>query len=832
MRKFLQRWKEQQSNRGSSLVLTMSIVSIIGILTFTLLTISLITYKMKNTNMNSKKNFYDAEKIMDDISLGLQEDISAAAGEAYTYTLTNFSANSADESKRRSNYVGKFQQLLLQRILDSSADNTYALHYDVNHLTNLVSAEARAQASTFSVDAASSDNFVNQDINAGTFTLKNVQVTYTDLSNYTTQIKTDIVLSCPKLNFDQNSTVPLDLTTYALVANDQTDTAGTGIKINGSAYLGNKGAEINAGHNVHFENPDDSGTSRVITAGNVNVGQGASIEVDDKYQLWARSLVLNACQPSAIRGQTYLNNDIILNTIKDSDNNYIGSDLTLAGSLFAYGNPRTSYSAEAYREVSSRTGVSSGERFQKASEPFYSDGDLTSVDSELSQSLLQKREADFSSAILVNGRKAKVNLSGLSEMVLAGNSYVGASLKDNDQIHNTDIRMGESISLKSDQRAYLVPAEFIAPYCEKYGGRNPMSEAVFTELNNEIVSKLNYSSTNDIQLLDYVRTDVGAVSAVPEKLARQGVVGIRQAVYRITMGGNTQNMVYFFLVFSGEESANTFAKDYWNSNLSTLKGHLYPNFNEGQSLAGASSDVDISYPVGLNLESPGSFKTYFNGGVLLPDGDDTKFYAGMLSQTHMYPNLETDELNFQSTYASLRHKLSVTGITDEEGKKTVYENLVISDMSNNTLVGTPEEPKTGILVNQKRVFQQDGAGDEKMCAVVVNGNYELKANAKEGDYPIRVIIAKGDVTIKQDCKFSGLLIAGGKVTIEQGASVSSNPSLAQQALTIKDSTTSTCAADFLINGSMYILGNDDGTNSDTDEVNFSDYVSYSNWSKQ
>ena len=108
MRKLLQRWKERQSNNGSSLVMVISIVAIIGILAFSLLTVTLITYKMKNTNMNSKRNFYDAEKVLDDISLGLQADISKAAGEAYAWTLENFSGDSTTEEIRRSNYVNKF----------------------------------------------------------------------------------------------------------------------------------------------------------------------------------------------------------------------------------------------------------------------------------------------------------------------------------------------------------------------------------------------------------------------------------------------------------------------------------------------------------------------------------------------------------------------------------------------------------------------------------------------------------------------------------------------------------------------------------------------------
>ena len=86
MKKFLQRLKERKCNRGSALVMVISVVAIIGILAAALLSVSLLTYRMKNTYKNSTRNFYDAESVLDDINVGLQEDVSIATGIAYTYT--------------------------------------------------------------------------------------------------------------------------------------------------------------------------------------------------------------------------------------------------------------------------------------------------------------------------------------------------------------------------------------------------------------------------------------------------------------------------------------------------------------------------------------------------------------------------------------------------------------------------------------------------------------------------------------------------------------------------------------------------------------------------
>ena len=823
MRKLLQRYQERQSNKGSSLVMVVAIVAIIGILAFSLLTISLVTYRMKATNVKSKRNFYDAEKIMDDITLGLQQDISDAAGSAYAWTLENFSASNATEEIKRSNYVNKFYDELLNRILDNSAVNTYALHYNVDHLKSMVSPEVISGAS---IEAAGSLNIINQDKEAGTYTIKNLHVTYKDANNYLTDIQTDIVLSCPQLNFDQQSSVSLDLTTFAFVANDKTETAGNNIKVKGSSYLGNQGVDILPAHDITFENPEGNNNCRIITGDNVKVKQTGKLKIENLYQLWARSLILDGAD-AEIESQTYLNNDIVLDTLKSNNNKLISSNLKMSGSLYAYGNPNTANAAEIYRQVRNKNNDPNGvPRYQKSYEAYNGDGNVSSGD----PSLLDVNESDFSSAVLINGRNANIDFAGLTEMVLAGNAYVGASLKNS---KNSDIKMGESLSLKSDQRAYLVPPEYIAPFSD-YGGKNPMLSSNYEELNNDIKSKMGYANDSDIALWDYLRSDVSAVPSIPEALAKEGIVDIKRVVYRLSFNTNAKvnNMVYFFLVFDSDESANNFAATHWakEANLSSLKGHLYSDFDGSNYYDDAGNDrssVKITYPDGLTLDRPEEFNTYFNGCVLLPAGKDTKFYTGTLSKSHKYPNLEADEENYQQTYAALRHKLTVdvTSMSAEEGSRELYDNIVVPNM--NSLAS----PKVGIAPGDKRVFVQDGDVSSKMCAVVKNGDYTLSDDAKENGYPIHVIIANGNVTVPAGCNFTGLIVAHNKVTLGSDAHLTANTELAQRALDIKDSASNTCAADFLLNGSGF-SSSSTATVEGNDQVNFADYVTYENWTKQ
>lgn len=802
-------------------MMVVSIVAIVGVLAFTLLTVSLITYRMKNTNMRTKDNFYSAESVIENISLGLQKDISDASAAAYAWTLEHFSANDADagaEYTRKKGYVSKFQDELLDRISGTAnpavGSSTYVLCYSEQHLSDMVDADAKKGSIKCSVAAAGGKNVINQDINAATFTIKNLVVDYVDSAGYETQIQTDIVLACPQLDFSQTNTAPLDLTAYTLVANEKAKTDKQSVTIQGSAYLGNQGAEISGG-SITFKQPNNGGSSRIVTADNLLVKQGGSLTIEDGYQTWARSLVVDAATAD-VKGTTYLNNDVVVS-------NSIGSSskLTMGGRLNAYGNLAATGSAEVYLTNT----VTNTKGYTKAND------EVDAVTHKLYKDL---HPADFSSAVLINGKNCSVDFSGLEEMTIAGNAYVGASLNNAD---NSDIQMGESISLKSDQRAYLVPAELIAPYC-KNGGQNPMTASRFLALQAEIMDKCGYSSANDINPLEYIRSDKDAILAVPDELAKYGVIGVQQAVYHVSLssGSQPENMVYFFLQFDSTLSANKFAENYWKedqiNHLNYLKGQIYPDFyNDQASDKFSITNPVISYPNAIDLPTDNRF--YFNGSILVPDEDSTRFIAGKLQQSSVtHPNLITEEENDQRTYAALRHKLSVE-ITVAEGNKTVYQNLVVDDMAH-----LADVTKTGVANGTKTVYCQDGDADSMMCALVVNeDDYVLTTASNKAavtdagkTYPLHLVIARGNVTIPDNCEFTGLIIAGGEVTIGQGATLKADSALAQQALCIMKGTT--CPADFLIDGELYKSGTADSGSEENDLVDFADCVSFSNWKKQ
>lgn len=69
----------QKNNDGASLVNVLLIASITVILASGILVVVLYNYYMKNQNIKSQQNFYDAETAMEEIRMGLTVDVSKAA---------------------------------------------------------------------------------------------------------------------------------------------------------------------------------------------------------------------------------------------------------------------------------------------------------------------------------------------------------------------------------------------------------------------------------------------------------------------------------------------------------------------------------------------------------------------------------------------------------------------------------------------------------------------------------------------------------------------------------------------------------------------------------
>ena len=66
-------WNRKKRNSGSSIVIVIIAMAMIGILATTLLWMSYINYKIKVNDIRNKNSFYSAETVMEQILAGLAE---------------------------------------------------------------------------------------------------------------------------------------------------------------------------------------------------------------------------------------------------------------------------------------------------------------------------------------------------------------------------------------------------------------------------------------------------------------------------------------------------------------------------------------------------------------------------------------------------------------------------------------------------------------------------------------------------------------------------------------------------------------------------------------
>ncbi|EJW95663.1 hypothetical protein EVA_16230, partial [gut metagenome] len=219
--------------------------------------------------------------------------------------------------------------------------------------------------------------------------------------------------------------------------NNATKNQATPIEIQGNAYAGlieptpeagKKPLSIQVKPNTHLK---VSKGSPLVCQGEIQVGAQGGFSTDSTVELWAHGLSLASAQV-ALEGKTYFSDDL---TVESGS----GSVVTLAGEYYGYGTPETAKGSK--------------------NQDFYAKWDPT--------------DTGKNSAITINGKSATLDLSQLQTLLLAGKNYVGTSsvgTPGNGSNQNSDVMMGESLTVKGTQLAYLAPPELL------YDGKqtNPM----------------------------------------------------------------------------------------------------------------------------------------------------------------------------------------------------------------------------------------------------------------------------------------------------------------------------------------------------------------------
>lgn len=797
------RWKERKkNNRGSSLVLVIVAMAIITLLVTMVLSLTVMNYRMKYTNLNAQKNFYTVEEAMDEIRQGLAQDLSLSSSNAYLYVMSNY--NDLPSNARYNSFCSSIVNSMRKKLTEGTGGSA---KYNPEYLAGMLTL-TKYDSSTgigATVSSVSNENALN--VSNDGLILKNVVVSYYGKDDYFSQIQTDIVLSFPEIAFEQQSEMP-DLLNYSMVANDSLEILGTNrLDICGNVYMGKNGAVMTNARNINIHKADDVETAgTIITNKGISMNTASSVTFEN-VEIWADSILVDGSKAD-IDGNVYLNNDLVMdnNLYNRRLNQVPESSLTMSGELWAYGNPDVI-------------------------------GDSASMLEH--QDELTRNPADYSSSIIMNGPKTTLDLQNLSKMIIGGEAYVGASKHAVAGIDsNTDVLTGESIAVKANQTAYLIPPECVAPG-NTYGGMNPMPASQF----NQLVESLTDDGKKSVEeaLSELVSYDV-YVDDLGSTLANIHVNGYQREFYSIQ---NYGNMVYLFMKFDSQSAASDFTHNYFNRsarNYAKLADNL------------ALYQNNILIPSALGTERDDGSSFYCNGAIVAYGTDETsgatkaKVYASdelnRAVETEDYLTMMAQCKEDRDVFSAMQCKLTrkYYALTQQERTRDVYDNLVyeMAAMSNsNAVLGTGSEKK----------FASETIASEKLGAIVINNKgasaYELtdavvnhfsgqnEAGVQVSDARLCVVIASGDVKVSTD--FKGLIFAGGKILFDTSASNSDiEPDPANVALALNMMNGSGVkVGDYLVGSQYYTIG---GLNGDADSesgaINYLDQVTYENWKKQ
>jgi len=739
---------KRNDNRGSSILMVILVVAGIGVMAAIALWVSLRNVQMKTTDAEIKESFYSAEGVLEQVKAGVKEKAEAAYKEAVTKDLENFAkygnssqtpaggaaSSAVSEKARRAEDFKKNFKDTFKRSIDRGSSG----EYNIKSISNLVD-QSLLNSPTYPYAVVSAmKTGLSGDIGIvkdedDKLVLKGIRVRYVSEDEQVSEIVTDITVAVPKPDVAYG-TSGLDLFEYAIIGDKGVEVIAGNVDIKGSVYAGfsdslNKQAFVTSpSTNVGLYD------KTLIANGTVYVAKNASLKASPNQKIWAGGILLDGGRAERT-GASYVADDLTLSGERSS--------AKISGTYKGYGN--------------------------------------------------DKNVAGSSSAIIINGKDSSIDMSGAKEVALAGYSYIATGnerLRDNsigEARNNKDIKMGESIAVKGNQIAYLMPGEWIGTDSNKESkfGHNPLSYDEYNKLLNEKDSSGKNYVLVDTKARAYKTgktfEDYGVtksdLDANYTKIFVQPITGI-----------SSDGLVYFYVNLPQDKAARYFNDFYAadKNRAEELKKHTDFYTDTIKSAAEA------------NIKTVGNYTLYDNDLVVLPGKTSTIDGTG----------------KFIKTFRALCTNLT-TKVKAGQRENEVFKNIINEAVLNGYLAGVVQKE---VSVNGVK-------------AVITSGYYEY--NGSSGD--VRLIVALGDVRVSKT--FTGTIIARGKVTVNSAGEIKSDDSgiiknLISEPLTAGGSDyfykVFRDGEAFAASGST-VSGNDlfaDGS------VDLSKLVSYSNWKKK
>ena len=482
MFKQLKKFRVKLNNKGNSFVMVIVTVSFLMIIVSALLTAVMFNYKMKSEDLKAKNDFYYVEKALDEIQASIGADAIECLQEAYIETLESLvyydpavdsyvtMSNAEANTLLTRTFLSNFSDL--GQYADNPTAATYIDSYFIKEAENPVE---------FITDNFNVVRDVTMDAD-GTYvlnsiTFENIVLKRTTAEGYVQSITTDIVIDGPDfaVSFSDSNYKSSNIFDYALIADTGIEFRNGVVSVVGNAY---GAADFNKDEYLFNTTATSAGTgitqsSRYsgIYANNATVTmQGANIIV-----------------PGTICGDNGSNLTI---TGTSPDGSRLGPATIWCDNMVLTGTTGAKLQVNATCNVADDLQLDAPESDVKITGEYYgysfaASGDGTQIVSGTNTTEDGKvvKAHTNSSAIVINGENSSLDFSAITRLVIAGRAYIdiatkqmasagelvyGTTLTEDSIIvtHNkepdgvTDVQdymTGESLSIKSNQIAYMVP---------------------------------------------------------------------------------------------------------------------------------------------------------------------------------------------------------------------------------------------------------------------------------------------------------------------------------------------------------------------------------------
>lgn len=800
------------NNNGSTMVIVLVMLSFIMILATVVTSSTTLNLKMKVADRQSTKTFYTSEDAVNEIYVSMgalstecfnaayQDVIAEVVTEnaAGSFTTDNITCNERlrlDYVHRLLNNLGLIKDSDLEGIkyeysdyVSKKQEGTFVRDKNsaecmgvVNVLNDCIEDTHKDEEGNLTLDVESVDNIqvisktssANSKIFAYMININNCLVKYLTENGYYSYITFDMTLGIPDelVNITDSKKLNLDaFVKYALIGNNGIEVADSSqFKFNGNAFAG-----IHKGFSVASKAGVDIGAGSLLATSGDIVVSGGNISTGEGVKIWCENLKTvndNALTGSSItingNSNTYVKDDLEVNA-----NN---SKVDISGNYYGYG----------YVEVNG------SERLNP------------------------------SSSIIINGSNSSINLTRLNNLLVAGRAYVDYSSLASNGLGITvpeGYDTGESVSFIGNQEIYLVPASLM-------GGNNPVMKDAKVSVDIKENNFFGYK---------YLEADENGSRAIKKTINIEGDP-VRD---------------FYYLRFKNEDSAAAYIRAIFDD---TEFNTLLEGKTEAVKSVYKEQREKLKNQVVLNANGINSIITLNENGNVYAKTTmlSAASSSGRINLTYVAPTgSSANNYNFKQDYDNLSARFNVLSRTlyeiTDSGYMTdmlvkqmfpdlnsysydIYANI-ISDTGfkeyTKDKLGPVNYSLTG--ANAGFVLTAFDNANTGSGALVISNNEETLSGRNDitysfKDYKGGVIVASGDVIVKKD--FTGTIIAGGTITIEDNVTVNG---LSDATDIIK---TNTKYAEIFKVWNPLESGNDSGF-LDVQNMTYKDMITVSNWRKR